>query len=889
VLVAADLDLKPTGLPNRGYPSNIPLSGKVLAKYDGRTEVVNIDTVNVKTPQTTLTTSGVLGVNNGDPLTNLQVNLQARDLGEFDQTLQTLGFQNNGKKGSAAIPVVLHGTMGFVGTAKGAIANLDVKGHLVADNLAVKLGTVTDVHIDSVVGDAEYSPNSGVAVAGSTITRGTAVLNVAGSFAPRKVVSRHGVVTYVWDDGLALNTTVKLVNAQMSDLLQIAGQPKVPVTGVANINLHAAGTLRNLNGTGNITLTNGAAYGENYQTISVDVNAQGQQVNASRVLLMAHDMSITGSGSYNIENKHIIAQVQGNNLVLSKFDMIAKANTGVDGTLTINATANGTLEEPNLHAKLGLANVSVEGKPIGSLNATADSAGSLVSYNVQSDLVGATLVVAGKTSLVGDYQTDAKLTLSGLDIAKPLALFSPGSVKASSSIGGTITVSGPAAKPTQLTGTADFGDFDVKLEGVELKSAEPMRASLHAGVLKIDALHITGLDTDLRAGGSATLFGDSNAKGGAINLNANGSISMVIAHTFDTDLLTSGKVTFNVAATGRVKAPELNGSVKFNNVNLAVDGIPNGLSSLNGTMVFNENRLTMQDVTAMTGGGQLKLGGSISYENGTFADITATGANTRVRLYGLSATANASFHLQGGPQSVRLSGDVLITRFGVGADVDFAAFGGAGGVQAPPDPNSATNKISLDIHVTSAPQLDFQNSYAKLAGNVDLTIRGTVAVPSVLGRIQITDGSATFAGTNYQLQRGNIYFSNPVRIDPTIDLDATARVENYDITIGLHGTATSIKPTYRSEPPLTEADIFNLLALGRTQEEAQLYQEQQVQAGTDPTTSALLGGALNATVSSRSQQLIQLQYQINENNSLVATRDESGVFSIVYKIRKRYR
>ena len=76
-------------------------------------------------------------------------------------------------------------------------------------------------------------------------------------------------------------------------------------------------------------------------------------------------------------------------------------------------------------------------------------------------------------------------------------------------------------------------------------------------------------------------------------------------------------------------------------------------------------------------------------------------------------------------------------------------------------------------------------------------------------------------------------------------------METYDITIGLQGTMSNLKPTYRSEPPLSEADIFNLLALGRTQEEAQLYQEQQVQAGSDPTTSALLGGALNATVSNR--------------------------------------
>ena len=63
---------------------------------------------------------------------------------------------------------------------------------------------------------------------------------------------------------------------------------------------------------------------------------------------------------------------------------------------------------------------------------------------------------------------------------------------------------------------------------------------------------------------------------------------------------------------------------------------------------------------------------------------------------------------------------------------------------------------------------------------------------------------------------GRFTFTNPVRIDPVIDLDATARVSNHDLTIGLHGTVTSLKPTYRSEPLPREADIFNLLALGRT-------------------------------------------------------------------------
>jgi len=938
VQVQASLNFIPTGKTRPGALENVPVSGAVEAHYDGLTETVKIKQINLNTPQTTLTSTGILGVSDGDPLTNLNVNLQARDLGEFDQLLQTLGFEANGKKGTAAIPVVLHGTMGFVGTARGAVADLDVKGHLNADNLALHFGSMADIHIDSVVGDAEYSPYEGVAIASSTITRSSAVLNIAGSFRPHKVFV-HRVATYNWDNQLAIDTTVSLANAQATDLLDMSGQKdKIPVTGTVNvISAHAVGTPQSLTGSGQIAFTKGTAYGEAYQTISLDLAAKGDQLDANNLLIAAHGMKVTGSGGYNLATKRIRAQLAGNNLLLSKFDTIRKANPNADGTLSFTADADGTVTEPNLHAKLSLANVTVQGKALGELNATAHSVGSDVFYNLDSTLVGAKVAAIGQTSLVGDYQTNAKLTLTGFDIANAIELFAPDSFKGSSNIAGTITVTGPAAKPTLLAGTAEFPDVDLKLQGVELKAAEPFRISLRNGKAVLDQVHLTGQDTDLRAGGTAVVFGDNNPQGGALNLNSSGSISMALAHTFDPDLITSGKVTFKVAADGRLKKPSLTGNVLFQGVNLAVDGINNGLSDLNGTLVFNEDRLDVQNLTAMTGGGQLKIGGYLAYQKGVFADLTATGDVVRIRYNGLSATANASFRMQGGPSSLLLSGNVLVTRFGVGADVDFAAFSSAGGVEAPPDPNSATNKIRLDVHITSSPQLDFQNSYAKLAGTIDLTVRGTLADPSVLGRIQITDGSATYAGTKYQLERGNIYFSNPVRIDPTIDLDATARVENYDLTIGAHGTPSTLKLTYRSEPPLTEADIFNLLALGRTQEEAQLYQEQQVQAGTDPTTSALLGGALNATVSSRvgklfgagsvkidpafvgtlgnssaritvseplskqltlvfatnvnetAEQLIQVQYQLSESKSLVATRDESGVFSVVYKIRKRYK
>ena len=803
----------------------------------------------------------------------------------------------------------------------------------------------TDVLLDSVVADAEYSPNSGVVVASSTIKRGTAVLNVEGQIVPRKVVGRRGTVSYEWDDGMALDAKAQLADASMVDVLQIVGQQeKVPVTGTIALNAHAVGTLRSLSGGGHVSLVNGVAYDEPYESAVAELSVQEKDIEASNVVLKLHGAQITGNGGYDWGSENLHAHIEGHDILLSKFETVRKAKTDLDGVISVVADASGTMTQPGLKASVKLTKVTYKGQGIGEAALEGHSQGSTVYFSANSTVVGAKVSSTGQVGLTGDYPMQAKVTLTGLDIGKPIAMFGGEGMNAQSLIDGTASVSGPLKMPKELSGEAEFSQVDlhfsqpdVKMQGIELKASGPFRVGLRDGVATLEQVHITGQDTDMRLSGTAHLLGVTDPKGGKLDMQAVGSISMTLLRTLDPDIISTGKVEFTVAAGGFVMNPALTGKVQFDNVNVAMDGIPNGLSNMNGTLVFNGDRLQVESLTATTGGGTLKIGGSIRYKNGIYADLTATGDVVRVRLYGLSATANANLKLQGGPESSLLSGTILITRFGIGQDVDFAAFGSPGGVSAPTNPDSAPNKIRLDVRVTSAPQLDFQNSYAKLAGTVDLTIRGTAADPSVLGRIEINDGSATFAGQKYQLQRGEIYFTNPVRIDPIIDLDATAQVENYDITVGLHGTATNLKPTYRSEPPLSETDVFALLALGRTQEEAQLYQERQAQEGTDPTTSALLGGALNATVSNRveklfgvgsvkidpafvgtlgnssaritvqqqlsrqvtatfatnvntsAQQLISVQYDLNHDNSIVVTRDESGVFSIVYKLRKRYR
>ncbi|MEI9981504.1 MAG: hypothetical protein WDN23_21435 [Edaphobacter sp.] len=70
------------------------------------------------------------------------------------------------------------------------------------------------------------------------------------------------------------------------------------------------------------------------------------------------------------------------------------------------------------------------------------------------------------------------------------------------------------------------------------------------GVATLEQVHITGQDTDMHASGTAQVLGVTDPKGGKLDVQATGSVSMTLLHTFDSDILSSGKLEFTVAAGG---------------------------------------------------------------------------------------------------------------------------------------------------------------------------------------------------------------------------------------------------------------------------------------------------------------------------------------------------
>jgi translocation and assembly module TamB len=247
--------------------------------------------------------------------------------------------------------------------------------------------------------------------------------------------------------------------------------------------------------------------------------------------------------------------------------------------------------------------------------------------------------------------------------------------------------------------------------------------------------------------------------------------------------------------------------------------------------------------------------------------------------------------------------------------------------------------LQFDVQADSTPNARLQWSAGSAQTEASLRLRGTWERPILLGSIRMLAGDMEFRGNHYHLSRGDINFVNPFRIDPVMNIEATSTIQNYEVTLDFTGPSSHLTMSYRSDPPLPSSDIITLLALGQTGEESQLRGAAPVQTpGMGATTllseavSSQLGGRIqrlfgishfsvdpsylatttvgqnpaarvtvqqqfardliitySTDVTSTQQQVIQIEYTVRPDISIVALRDENGTFGVDVVFKRRFK
>src|SRR5207244_1890672 len=89
--------------------------------------------------------------------------------------------------------------------------------------------------------------------------------------------------------------------------------------------------------------------------------------------------------------------------------------------------------------------------------------------------------------------------------------------------------------------------------------------------------------------------------------------------------------------------------VQIENGAIAYIDLPSALSEINGSLIFNQDRLQIENLTARTGGGLVTFGGyATSYNRQLNFDLTLRGQGVRLRYPpSVSYTGDADLHMRG--------------------------------------------------------------------------------------------------------------------------------------------------------------------------------------------------------------------------------------------------
>jgi len=309
--------------------------------------------------------------------------------------------------------------------------------------------------------------------------------------------------------------------------------------------------------------------------------------------------------------------------------------------------------------------------------------------------------------------------------------------------------------------------------------------------------------------------------GTAPNLSAQGSIDLHVLRILAPDLRSAGTVSLDIHTSGAANSPAVQGQVHLQDVALVTPGAPLGVDKLNGTLDIGNDKVRISSLRGQAGGGQVSVGGSIAYRPNLQFDVALESKSIRLRYpEGLRALLDGNVSFTGTTQASTLNGRVLIDNLSFTPDFDLAKFGDQFGGSAAPSQPGFADSVKLAIAVQTKDNLSATSSQVSIEGQANLQVTGTAANPVIIGRTNLTSGELFYRNVRYQLQRGIISFDNPTETEPVLNVSVTTTVKQYNLTLTLKGSFDKLTTSYVSDPPLSTADIINLIARGKTVQEA---------------------------------------------------------------------
>jgi translocation and assembly module TamB len=731
--------------------------------------------------------------------------------------------------------------------------------------------------------------------------------------------------------------------------IELLSGSSYPVNGLLTGQFHGRGTREEPSVTGLFDLADAKVYGLSFNRLRGRLNVSPDELRIEDAELRFFPPGkengrgagiITGSAGYRYASQSISADLVGAALPLENLEKLQSARLPVGGQVSFRLKADGPLSRPLGEGSIRVVDLRIGQVIVGSFDGKLTSDGQTAHLELGSAMTTGEVSGGYTLGLTDPYPLSGKVSIKNIDLDPfLLTALHLKEFNGHANADGDISVNGSLRQPQSIVVDANLSRLAMNYANVRLENNGPVHFRSTKDSLEIDPVTLRGADTNLQIAGSVQFAGRR-----AVALRLNGALDLRLITGFVPSLDARGPAQINASFEGTLDRPRITGRVHIENASTRAAEFPAGLSAIMGDVVFDTTRLYFEDISAESGGGTLHLSGSVTYaESPLRYDVSVRTDRVRIRYpLGMSWLVGGSLRLTGTPTAGLLSGKVTIERVTLtqGLEVAGLLVSAKEGITGPTTSSPYLRNLQFDVEALSAPDARMEWPGAQLQAEANLRVRGTWEHPILLGHIHLLSGDLYFAGNRYRVTRGDLNFSNPFRLDPVLNVEATTTIQQYEVTLNFNGPASKLTLAYRSDPPLPANDIITLLALGQTSSESVARSGGSSQSGTAGASAILseaissqLGGRLErlfgitrfrvdpglagvgstgsqqsaasrvtveqqitrnltityvSNVSSTQQQVIQVEYNVDRNVSIVGLRDQNGTFGIDIKIKKRF-
>lgn len=847
-----------------GY-RGVPLRGRLVASYAGRTGAIDIDHSYLALPHSRLDISGALHQSESAHQ-RIDIGLVSRNLNDF------LPAMNLASKGNTkSLPLKLR-------PGGSAEVQARINGNLRAPHIAAR-AALTNFNAEKSRFD-EFSANLAASPSGAAIQNGivkSKALN--GSFdATIRLVK--------WkprpDSPLTADLTLRSPN--IGSLLLMAGNSSLSAAGTLSADAHLHGTYGDPLGKATLAIDSGSFDEQSFQRIYANIQFADRLITLSPLEADIAGGRIEVSGSLrhprdSFSTGQAQLQLKTENLQLANLEAVRRENRGIAGVIQLQAALTAEVKKPggkmqlkisSVAGKLSATGLELERQSAGDLTATAGTMNGVVQYNLTSDFAGSQIRVAGHTALAGPYATVADASIQNLPVAKTLELADVRSVPAAGTLSASAHVAGTIKSPSA---NLKFALVRAHVYGQPIES---LRGSVEYAPTQV---RIPSLALETPAG-AVNLSGEFSHPANSFQA---GSMTMKVSTTpiqlgrikKIADIQEGVEGTVRLAADLAASFGDQHGarSVRLASVDaeasasgLKLDGHPLGGATLNARTEGQHLTFALASDLAQSqihANGEAKLTGdypvraTLSFSNIHYANIypfISSGPQTQPRFdtrlagqisvqgpilkpqdlsgqvrlatmelktlpqpspTGAPARRSVMFQNQG-PIEADLERDVLrIRQFHVtGPETDITA---GGGVNLRDTRSPLRLRLNADVNLAILSDIDSE-IYSSGSLTLRTAIHGTPTDPSLAGEVRLKNANVEYTGSPNGISNANatiLLEGTTAQIQNftgrtgggKVELAGFASYTNHTAAFNLQATATGVRILYSGVSIVTSANI----------------------------------------------------------------------------------